>query len=69
VFDSAAKTDAHGPNIQPALVRVQQFNDTAIITFEYKRSEHSVGRRTVVLNKQEGTWLIVHIHASNITLK
>jgi len=69
VFDSAVKANTHGPNIHPESVRVQQFNDTAIITFAFRRPQHSVGRRTIVLNKQGGSWLIVHIHASNITPK
>jgi len=71
VFDAAgAGTDnKHSPNIHPENVRVQSFGDTAIITFEFRRSEHSIGRRTVVLNKLKGSWLIVHMHASNVTLR
>jgi len=71
VFDSAnaGGGSPHGPNIHPEHVRLQQFADTAVITFEFKRSKHSVGRRTIVLNKQKDSWLIVHIHASNISLR
>jgi hypothetical protein len=34
-----------------------------------QRPEYFVERRTIVMNKRGGSWLIVHIHASNITLK
>jgi hypothetical protein len=69
VFDAAGAgtDDKRSPNIHPENVRLQQFGDTVIITFEFKRSEHSTGRRTIVFNQLKGSWLIVHIHASNVT--
>jgi ketosteroid isomerase-like protein len=69
VFDTAhvGSSGMRGPNIHPERVRLQLFAGTAIITFEFRRSEHSTGRRTIVFNRQQGSWLIVHIHASNIT--
>jgi hypothetical protein len=71
VFDAAqaGSTNAHGPNIRPERVRLQQFVNAAIITFEFQRSEHSIGRRTIVFDRQGESWLIVHIHASNITVR
>jgi hypothetical protein len=68
VFDAAAAGPAgqRGPNIHPENVRQQQFGDTGIITFEFKRAGNSMGRRTVVFNRVKGSWLIVHIHASNV---
>jgi ketosteroid isomerase-like protein len=62
VFDSKL-----GPHIVPENVRVQRFGDTAIVTFEFERTTGSFGRRTVVLNHRRRGWLIVHIHASNVT--
>ena len=71
VFDAAdaGTDDKRSPNIRPENVRLQSFGDTVIITFEFKRSEHSTGRRTIVFNKLKGSWLIVHIHASNVTTR
>jgi ketosteroid isomerase-like protein len=71
VFDAAdAGTDhERSPNIRPENVRLQSFGDTVIITFEFTRSGHSTGRRTIVFNKLKGSWLIVHIHASNVTAR
>ena len=60
-------TNGHGPNIRPEHVRIQQFSDTAIITFEFSRPQRSFGRRTIVFNRQGAHWLIVHINASNVT--
>jgi ketosteroid isomerase-like protein len=55
----------HSPGIVAENVRVQQFQDAAIITFEFKRPGNSFGRRTIVLHHEGKSWLIVHIHASN----
>jgi ketosteroid isomerase-like protein len=63
VFNAA---NGHGPSIRPENVRIQQFSDTAIVTFEFSRPQHSFGRRTIVFNRQGAQWLIVHIHASNV---
>jgi ketosteroid isomerase-like protein len=68
VFDASAAGTVNqgGPDIHPENVRLQQFGETALVTFEFKRSERSIGRRTIVFNKLQGSWLIVHIHASNV---
>jgi ketosteroid isomerase-like protein len=67
VFAAGSKGQApRGPHIVPQNVRIQRFDDTAIVTFEFDRAGQSVGRRTVVLHQQGGAWLIVHIHASNV---
>ena len=56
-----------GPNIVPDNIRIQRFGETAILTFEFKRPNHSFGRRTIIMNRRSGDWRIVHIHASNVT--
>ena len=63
---AAGTGDKRSPNIHPENVRLQQFGDTGVITFEFKRAEHSTGRRTIVFERLKGFWLIVHIHASNV---
>ena len=55
----------HSPGIVPENVRVQPFQDAAIITFEFRRPGNSFGRRTIVLHYEGKRWLIVHLHASN----
>lgn len=42
---------------------VQRFGDVAVATFHIYGGDLS--RRTVVLRNHGGTWLIVHLHASN----
>jgi len=68
VFGASSKggISLGGSHIIPERVRIQRFNDTAIVTFEFRRSMGSFGRRTLVLHRQGDTWLIVHIHASNV---
>ena len=39
----------------------------ALVSFDQRNSQRS-GRRTLVLRKSQGQWLIVHFHASNISL-
>ena len=64
VFDASAESTG-SPRIVPENLRIQQFNDTAVVTFEFRRSSASFGRRTLVLHHQGRAWLVVHIHASN----
>lgn len=49
----------------PEDLRVQIYKDTAIATFHFKGSD-LVSRRTLVLERKAGKWLIVHLHASGI---
>jgi ketosteroid isomerase-like protein len=53
--------------LAPLDLDVRVWNDTAIATFQL-RSEH-LGRRTLVLRRQDGCWRIVHLHASNAPLE
>jgi len=65
VFQGMFAPGSASPHIVPEHLRIQRFGDTAVITFEFRRPGASFGRRTVVLNREQGRWLIVHIHASN----
>jgi hypothetical protein len=67
VFDAAQSEnpEQRGPHINPEHVLVQRIGNSAIVSFEFKRSEHSFGRRTIVFSEHHGIWQIVHIHASN----
>lgn len=54
-------------NIVPQDLRVDRFDDTAIVSFQV-RNEQSVSRRTFVWHRDGDRWLIVHFHASNYRL-
>ncbi len=55
-----------GPDIRPRNVhRLQLAEDAAVVTFEFPRGDGSSGRRSLVLQRLESAWKIVHIHASN----
>ena len=63
-FDEMRKRKPNPPylNIEPKDLKIQMLRDGAIVTF-YLGGDDSVGRRTVVFQKQKGKWLIVHLHA------
>ena len=48
-------------------VKVQRFGDAAIATFHIRDGDLS--RRTLVLRRLHGEWLIQHLHASNAPLE
>lgn len=58
-------TPSSGKLPAPENIRVQHAGDIAIATFEI-RNPHVTSRRTVVLKRRGGRWLIVHLHGSNI---
>lgn len=51
--------------VEPSNLVVDRHGDLAIATFELDAADN-LGRRTVVLQRQTGRWMIVHIHASNV---
>jgi ketosteroid isomerase-like protein len=59
--------DAAHISIVPKDVRIQMLNDVAIVTFHLE-DERGLGRRTIVLQRQGGSWLIVHVHASIVEM-
>jgi ketosteroid isomerase-like protein len=64
-FDDVRKRKPTPPhlNIEPKEMKTQMLGDSAVVTF-HLRDNDSLGRRTVIFQKQEGIWLIVHLHAS-----
>ncbi len=66
-FDEIRKRKPNPPylNIEPKDLKIQMLRDVAIVSF-HLGGDDSVGRRTVVFQKQKGKWLIVHLHASVI---
>ncbi|MBZ5587230.1 MAG: nuclear transport factor 2 family protein [Acidobacteriia bacterium] len=66
-FDSIRKRNT-GPQymrLVPQDLRVQIYKDTAIATFHFKGPD-LISRRTLVLEREGGKWLVVHMHASGI---
>ena len=50
----------------PENLKVQSVDDaTAVVTFQMANAER-IARRTLVFSKRGGSWIIVHLHASNI---
>ena len=69
VFANAKKQKHSAPYIiiQPKDVKIQMFNDVAIVTF-LLNDVSMLGRRTIVMEKINNDWLIVHLHASGIVM-
>jgi ketosteroid isomerase-like protein len=64
LFKRVGVTPGPRPTIRPLDPLVQQFGDTAIVTF-HLGTDASRGRRTLVLRRIGGDWRIVHLHASD----
>lgn len=70
-FFDGVRTREPGPRymkLAPEHTRVQFLNDVAVVSFHLK-GEQMISRRTLVLHKISGTWLIVHLHASNVQIQ
>lgn len=69
LFDSGRKQKDSPPylSIEPKEMRIKMLRDAAVVTFHLGGKE-SLGRRTVIFQKQNGRWLIVHLHASTVAL-
>jgi ketosteroid isomerase-like protein len=52
--------------IAPRDQNVQTLGEIAIVTFHL--GDARLGRRTLVLRRSDGKWLIVHLHASNVDI-
>ena len=66
-FFEAVRRGGSGPrymNLVAQDVRIQHYGTLAVVTFHLKGPE-MISRRTVVVHKQNASWLIVHVHASN----
>ena len=70
VFDAIRQAASGGPpyhRLEPQDLEVQVLGaDSAVVTFHLRNSER-LARRTLVLKKVQGAWLIVHLHASNFS--
>jgi ketosteroid isomerase-like protein len=68
IFAAIRKSSSGGPpyhRLQPEDLQTQLLGvDSAIVTFHLRNSQR-IARRTLVMRKVQGTWLIAHLHASN----
>ena len=64
----SGKTAAPYMDIQPREMKIQLFANVAIATFHLDDRVGFVNRRTIVLNKRETGWKIVHLHASEVAV-
>lgn len=70
VFDQIRQHARKAPymDIQPRHLRIQRAGNVAIVTFHLDDRPGVLGRRTLVLQKREGVWKIIHLHASEVPL-
>jgi ketosteroid isomerase-like protein len=68
VFDQIRGNKEKPPymDLQPKDMRIQMFGNVAIATFHLDDRAGFVNRRTIVLNKTDDGWKIVHLHASEV---
>jgi ketosteroid isomerase-like protein len=64
----SGKSAAPYMDIQPKEMKIQLFGNVAIATFHLDDRTGFVNRRTIVLNKSDSGWKIVHLHASEIAV-
>ena len=70
LFFASVRRGRSGPdylNIVPEDVHVQNFGDTAIVTF-HLTGDQGIARRTLVMRRDQGVWRVAHMHASNMVL-
>jgi ketosteroid isomerase-like protein len=60
------RTTAPYIDIQPRNIKTQMFGDIAVVTFHLDDRVGFLNRRTVILNRTNSGWKIVHLHASEV---
>lgn len=51
-------------NLAPLELEIQAFGDVGLVTFHLDEEDH-FGRRSLLFEKRENRWMLVHLHASN----
>lgn len=54
-----------GAGLQPGNLDIDVFGNVAIITFHLNNNPNTLGRRTVIMIKEMGSWKVQHLHASS----
>jgi len=77
IFEDERKKRSYDESYLPVRLigrtKVEMLGDTAIVTFHTDNRNssglgESIGRRTVVFQRDGEQWLVVHLHASNMPL-
>jgi uncharacterized protein (TIGR02246 family) len=71
VFASIRSTAESGPpfhHLAPEDLSIQLMAGGAAVVSFHLRNEERIARRTFVLTKMNGQWLILHLHASNVSI-
>jgi ketosteroid isomerase-like protein len=70
LFDTVKARKSSPPylSIHPKDLRIQILNSMAIVTFTLD-DPGMVGRRTIILEKRNDIWLIIHLHASGAAFR
>ena len=75
IFDALRAAGRTNLNLFPLNEKVQLLGDVAIVTFQLGEVPKvaiappvNFGRRTLVMQKKNGRWLLVHLHASAFQL-
>ena len=63
LFTQLRQRGTSSAGLQPRAQRVQLYGDVAVASF-HLIGQQEVGRRTLVLRRAGGRWLIVHMHGS-----
>ena len=53
-------------HLQPRELRVDRHGDAGLVTFMLGGPGERIGRRTLLFALENGTWKLVHLHASNV---
>lgn len=71
VFERIRAGRTQGPymDIQPRDLKLQIIGDVTIVTFHLEDRPGFLNRRTIVLQKRESKWKIVHLHASEVAMQ
>ena len=71
VFEQIRAGRSTGPymDIQPKDLRIQLFDHVAIATLHLDDRTGYINRRTIILNRTEHGWTIVHLHASEVSVE
>ena len=70
-FFDQERCNSDGPpylNLQPQNFEIQMIGFPALVTFHLNRPTH-FSRRSIVFEKRQKKWLLVHLHASNLPVE